>query len=243
MQGRVALVTGGSGGLGSALCRALAGAGASVAIGYRSNAEAAEALARELVTNGRRAVAIGGDVSDPAQVQLMVERTVRALGPVGALVSNAGHVQVEDLDSLDTASWDETMAEHLRAAFLLTRAVVPGMRGAGWGRLLYVSSIAAFSGGFVGPHYAAAKAGLLGLMHWVAANHAAAGITANAIAPSLIDTGALPGDAATRRALVDGIPVHRFGTPEEFAEIALAVLTNAYLNGQTILLDGGRRPT
>jgi 3-oxoacyl-[acyl-carrier protein] reductase len=240
-EGRVALVTGGSGGIGAAVCRKLADAGAAVAVGYFSGRERAQQLADELIRSGGRAVAVPGNVGDPIEVRTMVDRVRRELGSIDLLVSNAGRVQPMGLAGLDVEMWDRTMAEHVRAAFLLSQAVVPAMRERLWGRLLFVSSIAAFTGGFVGPHYAAAKAGLLGLMHSLAASFAPEGITANALAPALIDTAAL-GDAEQRARLVQRIPVGRFGSVDEVADLALAVLANGYLTGQTLLLDGGQRP-
>jgi 3-oxoacyl-[acyl-carrier protein] reductase len=116
------------------------------------------------------------------------------------------------------------------------------MRERQWGRILLVSSSAAFVGGFVGPHYAAAKSALFGLMHWLSADFAADGVTVNTIAPSLIDTLVL-GDADRRSKLVARIPVGRFGTPEETAEMMVEMLANPYLSNQTIALDGGARGT
>jgi 3-oxoacyl-[acyl-carrier protein] reductase len=116
------------------------------------------------------------------------------------------------------------------------------MRQRRWGRILLMSSSAAFVGGFVGPHYAAAKAAIFGLMHWLSAHYAVEGVTVNAIAPSLIDTPVL-GDVDLRSRLVRNIPVGRFGTVEETAEMMMAMLANPYLSNQTIALDGGARGT
>jgi 3-oxoacyl-[acyl-carrier protein] reductase len=132
------------------------------------------------------------------------------------------------------------IAVNLRAPFLLAQRVAPGMRDRGWGRLLFMSSVAAFTGGVVGPHYAASKSGLHGLVHFLASRLAPHGITANAIAPALIeDTAMLPGDP---RDLAAHIPVGRLGRPEEVADLALAILRNAYLTNQVIGLDGGMHP-
>jgi 3-oxoacyl-[acyl-carrier protein] reductase len=117
---------------------------------------------------------------------------------------------------------------------------VPAMRERGWGRVLLMSSVAAATGGLVGPHYAASKAGLAGLVHFIAAREAAHGITANALAPALIEgTAMLPGDPGD---LAQQIPVRRLGRPEEVADLALAVLGNGYLTGQVIGVDGGMHP-
>jgi 3-oxoacyl-[acyl-carrier protein] reductase len=129
---------------------------------------------------------------------------------------------------------------NLRAPFLLAQRLVPLMARRGFGRVLFMSSVAAFTGGIVGPHYAASKAGLHGLTHSLAARYAADGVTVNAIAPALItDTGMLPGDPDELRAQV---PVGRLGPPGAVADLALAVLGNAYLTNQVISIDGGRYP-
>ena len=134
------------------------------------------------------------------------------------------------------------MAVNLRAPWLLCRAVLPGMTERGFGRVLLVSSVAARTGGLVGPHYAAAKAGLGGLMHHLAARVAADGVTVNAIAPALVEgTGMLPKPPGG--GLPAPIPVGRLGTPEEVAELAVAMLANGYLTSKTVVLDGGLHPT
>ena len=162
------------------------------------------------------------------------------LGPIEILVANAGMGERLGLDDISPDTWDTTLAVNLRAPFLLTQRVVPGMRERGWGRILYTSSVAAFTGGSIGPHYAASKAGLHGLLHFVAAREAANGVTANAIAPALIeDTAILPGDPAE---LAKRIPAGRLGTPDEVADLALAVLRNGYLSNQVIGIDGAMHP-
>src|SRR5262249_2684581 len=127
---------------------------------------------------------------------------------------------------------------NLRAPFLLAQRVVPGMAERGYGRVLFMSSIAAFTGGIVGAHYAASKAGLHGLTHFLAARVAGQGVTVNAIAPALIeDTRMLPPPADA-----SALPVGRFGRPEEVADLAMAVLRNGYLTNQVISVDGGAYP-
>jgi 3-oxoacyl-[acyl-carrier protein] reductase len=129
---------------------------------------------------------------------------------------------------------------NLRAPFLLAQRVVPGMRERGFGRILFMSSVAAFTGGLVGPHYAASKAGLHGLVHFLAVRLASQGITVNALAPALIEgTAMFPGDSGD---LAARIPVGRLGQPAEVADLVLAVLGNSYLTNQVIGLDGGMHP-
>jgi 3-oxoacyl-[acyl-carrier protein] reductase len=132
------------------------------------------------------------------------------------------------------------VAVNLRAPFLLARRCVPGMRERGFGRILLLSSVAALTGGVVGPQYAASKAGLHGLLHFMASREAGHGITVNAIAPALIeDTAMLPGDPGD---LASRIPVGRLGTPAEVADLALAMLRNGYLTNQVVSIDGGMHP-
>jgi 3-oxoacyl-[acyl-carrier protein] reductase len=236
LEGRVALVTGGGRGIGRALALALGRAGAHVAVGYRERRAEAEAVAAEVGRAGRRACVVGGDVASERDVTRMVAEVRAVLGEIEVLAANAGLGPVAGLDDLDLATFDRTIAVNLRSAFLLAQAVVPAMRRRRFGRLLFLSSTAAQVGGVVGPHYAASKAGLIGLMHGYASRLAAEGITANAIAPALVETdmiGAVPGVRP------EALPVRRFGRPEEVAELAVAVIANGFVTGQTIQVNGG----
>lgn len=239
-SGRVALITGASGGIGQALARRLAAEGAALGLGYGAHRQAAEALAAEIAAAGGRAIAIGADLGSPDAPGELVQATADALGPVDVLVSNAGLSRVQPLEDITAAQFDEMLAVNLRAPFLLAQAAVPAMRDRGFGRILFISSVAAFTGGIVGPHYAASKAGLHGLTHFLASRLAASGVTVNALAPALItETGMLPGDPAQ---LSRQIPVGRLGHPSEVADLAAAILANAYLTNQVISLDGGIHP-
>jgi 3-oxoacyl-[acyl-carrier protein] reductase len=236
----VALVTGGSGGIGRALCRRLGEAGAAVAVGYAGGREAALATADGIRRSGTEAIAVGADLADPAACAAMVDEVEEALGPVDVLVANAGLGGQRTLEEVTLEAFDAMVAVNLRAPFLLAQRVVPGMVSRGWGRLLFTSSVAALTGGVVGPHYAASKAGLHGLMHFIAARVARSGVTANVIAPALIeDTAMLPGEPGD---LAERIPVGRLGRPEEVADLAMAILGNAYLTNQVIGIDGGMHP-
>jgi 3-oxoacyl-[acyl-carrier protein] reductase len=236
----VALVTGGCGGIGRALCRRLGEAGAAVAVGYAGGREAALATADGIRRSGTEAIAVGADLADPAACAAMVDEVEEALGPVDVLVANAGLGGQRTLEEVTLEAFDAMVAVNLRAPFLLAQRVVPGMVSRGWGRLLFTSSVAALTGGVVGPHYAASKAGLHGLMHFIAARVARSGVTANVIAPALIeDTAMLPGEPGD---LAERIPVGRLGRPEEVADLAMAILGNAYLTNQVIGIDGGMHP-
>jgi 3-oxoacyl-[acyl-carrier protein] reductase len=240
LSGRVALITGASGGIGQALARRLAAEGVIVALGYGASAGPAQDMASEILAAGGRAVPLRADLRDPAAPGELVHAAEDTLGPVDVLVSNAGLGRQQSLEEISDSDFDDMIAVNLRAPFLLAQRVVPGMRDRGFGRILFISSVAAFTGGSVGPHYAASKAGLHGLTHFLAVRLAGHGVTVNALAPALVsDTGMLPGDPEQLRAR---IPVGRLGRPAEVADLAVAMLSNAYLTNQVVSLDGGMYP-
>ena len=236
LSNRVALVTGGSRGIGRAIALALAEAGANVAVNYREAADNAHAVADAIRAGGRRAIAVAADVSDGTAVARMVSRIVTDLGPVDLLVNNAGIAPIRTVDELTEADFDRTITVNLKSAFLCTQAVLPHMRAQRWGRIVNISSGAARGAGGIGVHYNASKAGMEGLTRGYAARLVTEGVTVNAVAPSLIDTdmmSARRGDYAKR------IPLGRMGTPEEVAQATLLVLGNPYMTGQTVQLNGG----
>lgn len=233
---RVALVTGGSRGIGRAVALALAEAGAAVAVNYRERAREAAGVVEAIRGKGGRAMAIGADASRSAEVTAMVAAVERDLGPVDILVNNAGIGLIRGLDDLTEADFDLTIAVNLKSAFLCTQAVVPGMRARAWGRIVNISSGAARGAGGVGVHYNASKAGMEGLTRGYASRLVKDGITVNAVAPSLIETDMVRAGLAASPAR---IPLGRFGTAEECAQAVLMVVGNAYMTGQTIPLSGG----
>ena len=238
--GRVALVTGASGGIGAELSRGLARDGAALALHYGSNESAASELAAEIEAAGGRALTLGADLSNATAPERLVANVERELGPVDVLAANAGLSRPATWEEVDAQAFDETIAVNLRAPFLLARRVLPGMCERGYGRILFTSSVAALTGGIVGPHYASSKAGLHGLTHFLASRVAADGVTVNAIAPALIeDTAMLPGDPGE---LTKAVPVRRLGRPAEVADLALAMLRNGYLTSKVVTLDGGIHP-
>lgn len=240
LDGRVALVTGASGGIGQALARRLAAEGTALALSYGAHAEPVEALADEITAAGGKAIALHADLGEPEAPAGLVRAATGRLGPVDVLVSNAGLGRRQALEEITAADFDEMLAVNLRAPFLLAQAVVPGMRERGFGRILFISSVAAFTGGIVGPHYAASKSGLHGLTHFLAARLARSGVTVNALAPALITgTAMLPGDPAELR---ERVPVGRLGRPEEVADLAAGLLRNPYLTSQVVSIDGGMHP-
>ncbi len=235
--GRVAIVTGSSRGMGRAIAIALAQGGADVLINYRDDAAAAQSAADAIVEAGRRAHVVQANVGKSAEVDRLVAACVSELGPPTILVNNAGiGKRVLDVADLDIDTWNDTIAINLTAPFLMTQAVVPYMRTAGWGRIINISSTAAQTGGSVGPHYAASKAGIIGLTHGYASKLVKEGITVNAIAMAQIETDMLRSATA---ADPSRIPIGRFGTVDEVAAVATMLVDNAYMTGQTISLNGG----
>jgi 3-oxoacyl-[acyl-carrier protein] reductase len=235
LRGHTALVTGGSRGIGAAIVRALAEAGAAVAINYRERADAANALAKHITGAGGKAMAIGADVSEAGAVAQMIERANAELGPIDILVNNAGIAIVRGIDDLTEADFDRTITVNLKSVFLCTQAVLPMMRAKKWGRIVNISSGAARGAGSIGPHYNASKAGVEGLTRGYAARLVKEGITVNAVAPSLIETDMMKGQDN----LVSRIPLGRFGTAEEVAQAAIMLIGNPYMTGQTVALSGG----
>ena len=238
LQNRVALVTGGSRGIGKAVVMALAQAGAAVAVNYRERGKDAEAVAEVIQRNGGRAAVFSADVSLRTAVQSMVHDIEERLGPIDILVNNAGMAEVRGLDDITEEDFERTIAVNLKSAFLCTQAVLPGMRSRHWGRIVNISSVGARIGsGSVSVAYGAAKAGLEGLTRSYALRLAPEGVTVNAIAPGLIDT-------EMGKPLIDAggakrIPVGRAGMGDEIAQAVLLVASNNYMTGQTIGVNGG----
>jgi 3-oxoacyl-[acyl-carrier protein] reductase len=243
LQGRVALVTGASGGIGGQTALALAAEGVDLALAHGAHVQAAEKVADRTRQLGRRTILLPGDLADPAVPAELVTQTLEQLGSLDVLVASAGVGEKLAWDEVCLDTWQHTLAVNLTAPWLLTRAALPGMLERGFGRILYVSSVAALNGGVVGPHYAASKAGLHGLMHHIAARTADHDVTVNTIAPALIGgTRILPSDSNDPDAPPMPIPVGRLGTTDEVADLGVAMLRNGYLTNKTITLDGGLLP-
>jgi len=240
LAGRVALVTGGSRGIGRAIALALGEAGADVAVNYRSRAADAQAVRDRVAALGRRSVGIAADVSLAAEVQRLVADVRAALGPIDILVNNAGIARPQKLDEISEADWDEIVDGNLKSCFLVTQAVLPDMRSRRFGRIINLSSVAAQIGGVVSPQYAASKAGMLGMTRYYARHLAREGITVNAIAPALIETEMV---TVNLNARPDLIPVGRFGSVDEVSDVAVMLAVNGYITGQTINVNGGWFPS
>jgi 3-oxoacyl-[acyl-carrier protein] reductase len=241
----VALITGGSRGIGAATAVRLARDGHDIAIAYHANAEAAEQVAAEVQALGRRAATFAGDMSEVKAPGTLVSAVERELGPVEILIANAGINEPLEQDprKIDAAVWDRMMAINLRAPFLIIQAAIGAMIDRGFGRIVLLSSVAAYTGGIVGPHYAASKAGLHGLAHSLSQFASGHGVTVNVVAPALIATDMMPADEEALDELARRIPVGRLGLPNEVADLIAAIVRNPYLTNQSILLDGGIRPS
>jgi 3-oxoacyl-[acyl-carrier protein] reductase len=236
LTGKIALVTGGRRGIGRAAAVALAKAEADVALNFNHREAEARAVCAEVEAAGRRALAVRADVSKATEVARLVETLQKGLGNIDILVNNAGISRPQPLPEITEQDWDDILTVNLKSMFLVTQAVLPGMRQRKWGRVINLSSVAAQLGGVIGPHYAASKAGAIGLTHSYAALLAKEGITANAIAPALIETEMITSNPKARP---DLIPVGRFGMIEEVADVVVMLARNSYLTGQTISVNGG----
>ncbi|NLI47541.1 MAG: 3-oxoacyl-ACP reductase FabG [Acidobacteria bacterium] len=242
LSGRTALVTGASRGIGRAIARALAEAGADVLINYARSATAAQELAAEIASLGRRAEAVAADVADPAAVEAMFERLAATWGSLDILVNNAGVIRDNLVGGMDVADWDRVQSVNLRGAFLCTRAAAALMVPRHAGKIVNVASVSALRGGRGQTNYAAAKGGLLAFTRACAVELAPKGIQVNAVVPGLIatDMSARVRQRAGER-LLQSIPAGRFGEPADVAPAVVFLASPAadYISGQALGVDGG----
>jgi 3-oxoacyl-[acyl-carrier protein] reductase len=236
LKNRVALITGGSRGIGAGISLALADAGADVAVNYRQQADAAKQVCSEITTIGRKALPIQADVSLAPDVKRMITEVEDSLGGIDILVNNAAIAHPRQLEEISEEEWDKILTVNLKSVFLVTQAVIGGMRKRKWGRIINLSSVAAQTGGAVGAHYAASKAGIIGLTHSCASAFVREGITVNAIAPALVETDMVAGNPNASPNL---IPMGHFGSVDDVASVAVMLATNGYMTGQTISVNGG----
>ena len=236
LNGRVALITGSSRGIGRASAIALARAGADIVLNYKSREADARAVENEITSLGRKCLSVQADVSRRQDVDRLTDSAAGLTGAIDILVNNAGIARPQPIDEISEQDWDEVMESNLKSCFLVTQAALPSMRSRRWGRIVNISSVAAQVGGVVGPHYAASKAGMHGLTHFYASKLAKEGITVNVVAPALIDTDMV---RSNPNAHPDHIPVGRFGSADEVAAVVAMLAANAYITGQTINVNGG----
>lgn len=242
MSDRVALVTGGSRGIGRAAALALARSGLRVAVNYKERADDAKETLRLIEAAGGDGICVAGDVSDEASVAQMFGEVHDALGPIGILVNNAG-VRRDGLSlNMRGEAWHEVLETSLTGAFLCSRLALKDMLAARWGRIINIGSAAGLRGSAGQANYAAAKAGLIGLTKSMAREVASRGITVNVVAPGLVDTEmTLNLNERQRDALLGNIPAGRAGRPEEIAELVgyLSSEAASYVNGAVLVIDGG----
>jgi 3-oxoacyl-[acyl-carrier protein] reductase len=242
LSGKAALVTGGSRGIGRAIAGRLALDGAVVAINYLSDEAAARDALREIEESGGRGVLVRGDVSIAAEANDMVAATVREAGGIHILVNNAGLSADALTMRLSEEDWDRVLDTDLKGAFLTIKDALRPMIRQRWGRIINIASVVAFTGNAGQTSYAAAKAGLLGLTKSVAREVATRGVTANVVAPGLIDTAMTQALSEEARSwMLDQVPMGRAGTVEDVAGVAafLAGDEASYMTGQVIRVDGG----
>ncbi len=249
LNDRVALITGAASGIGAATARVFAEAGATVALAwYPPDGHDVELVRSAVLGAGGRCLVVEVDVRSTSDVETIVARTVAEYGRLDIVVANAGIARKVELEDLDDDAWNLVLDVDLNGAWRCFRAALPHMRKAGYGRLICTSSIAGTVQAWPQhPHYAAAKAGLVGLMQTLAVEYGPDGITANAVAPGVIDTpqandpvNSLGPDGV--RAVAPKVPARRVGTPEDIAYLFqyLASEQASYVSGQLIVADGAR---
>lgn len=242
MARRLALVTGGSRGIGRAIALTLGKNGCDIAVNYNASAEAAEALCGELAALGARASAFRADVSDRTQVEALFKAVEAGMGPVEILVNNAGITRDNLLMRMRYEEWDAVLAANLSSAFYCTKEAIRGMAKARWGRIVSIASVVGLVGNAGQANYSASKAGLIGFSKSVAREYAARGVTVNVVAPGFIGTdmtGVLK--EQVKEAILGQIPLGRMGSPEDVARTVafFASEESSYVTGQVLAVDGG----
>jgi 3-oxoacyl-[acyl-carrier protein] reductase len=242
LDDRIALVTGGSRGIGRAIAQSLATTGATVIVNYRGNQAAADETVASIEAAGGKAVAIQADVANAEDVERLFKEVIERFGRIDILVNNAGITRDTLMLRMKDDDWDAVMDTNLRGLFLCTRAALRPMTRARWGRIINITSVVGLMGNAGQANYAAAKAGIIGFSKSVAREIGSRSITVNAVAPGFIDTeltAVLGPD--TREALIKQIPLGRLGAPEDVASLVtfLASEQAAYITGQTFNTDGG----
>ncbi|HEX9658411.1 MAG TPA: 3-oxoacyl-[acyl-carrier-protein] reductase [Bacteroidota bacterium] len=242
LQGKTALVTGGSRGIGRAIVAALAGAGADVAFTFKSSGAAAEEFAKEINSSGRRCIALASDASVAASAGETVETVMKEFGRLDILVNNAGVTKDRLLMRMSEADWDVVIANNLKSVYNYTKAATQPMMSQRAGKIINISSIVGLTGNAGQANYAASKAGMIGFTKSIAKELGSRNIQVNAVAPGFVDTdmtGKLSEEQ--KKTLTDLIPLRRTAKPEEIAAVVcfLASSDADYITGQVLCVDGG----
>ncbi len=242
LSGKTALVTGSSSGIGAAIAKELAGAGANVAVHYRGNADGAAAVADAIRAAGGSAEIFQADVSDVAQAAQMVKQVQESLGGLDILVNNAGATRDTLLMTMSEEAWDTVIATNLKSVYAVSRPAVRAMLRKRWGRIINITSVVGLTGQAGQTNYAASKAGIIGFTKSLAREVAGRNITVNAVAPGFIPTALTDLLNEEQRAeIIRSTPLGRMGTPEEVAWTVafLADERSGFITGQVITVDGG----
>jgi 3-oxoacyl-[acyl-carrier protein] reductase len=242
LEGKVALVTGASRGIGASVACRLADAGAKVGINYHTNKRAAETVVDSIKALGGEALLVEADVSQEATAEAAVAAVTKGWGRIDILVNNAGINRDRLLLRMKPDDWDQVLEVNLRGAFLCSKYVMPHLIKQRSGRIINISSVVGISGNPGQANYAAAKAGLIGFTKAVAREVASRNVTVNAVAPGYITAGMVQDlSDETRQQILARIPMGRFGTPEDVAEAVLFLCGDgaSYVTGQVLTIDGG----
>ena len=242
MDGRIALVTGASRGIGAAIAFSLAMAGAKVGVNYNTSRESAEKVVEKITQGGGEAFLVEGNVSEEASAEAAVKLLISQCGQIDILVNNAGINRDRLLMRMKIEDWDEVLDVNLRGTFLCSKLVMPQMIKQRKGRIVNISSVVGLSGNPGQANYAAAKAGLIGFTKAVAREVASRNVTVNAVAPGFIATGMVEElTEDTQKQILDKIPMGRFGSAEDVSQAVLFLCGDgaSYITGQVITIDGG----
>ncbi|KIK54769.1 hypothetical protein GYMLUDRAFT_48464 [Collybiopsis luxurians FD-317 M1] len=244
LKGKLALITGCSGGIGAATALALARQGCSIAVHYNSAKDKAQSLSKSLqeISSDVRVDIFQADLSDYDGVRQLYNQVVQTMGHPDILFNNAGALiktigRMGNMQDVSIEEFEKTWKLNAGSSYLLTQLCLPHMVEQKYGRVIFNSSVAAGTGGVIGPHYASSKSALHGLLHWIASRHSKDGVTCNAVAPALIaDTAMMSNPTDEMRKM---IPVGRLGVPDEIASVVELLVTNAYMTNKIIVADGG----
>ncbi len=241
---RVVLVTGGGGGAGPTFCERFAAEGAWVAVHYRASAARAEAAAERIIAAGGRAIAVAADLTDTAAIERLLATVAAELGAPAVVVNNTSHYASETLGEIDDGRWSEVVDDMLGATFRVTRAAAPAMAAAGFGRIVNLASRSGLVGVARAAHYAAAKAGIVGLTRSLAKELGPSGILVNAVAPTTIVTerDGVPSVPPDRQVtMARQVPLGRLAVPDDVARVVVWLGSgyNTFVNGEVVTVGGG----